>query len=586
MTDQSAINTVLGHLRDKNYKRALGLARSLTREMPQSAVPHNLAGLSLSGMGKHREAISSYRKAIKSDPGFADARRNAAQSLILIGDIDTARQLLTNLVAKAPQDEPSWYLLAQCEWTAGDPDAADRAISAAIALNPRAGRNLNLRGTLRDRQGDVLGALADFEAALQADPGNVEALVNISLPLARQLRPDDAIAALERAVRIAPGHVRAWIQLARLQAAAGRTGDAVQSLDTVLSLDKRNATAIEELAGLQDSAANAPLRKLAAAALKSVRKSSLDHACLLFATARFAAQDGDRDAEIRALSAANGVMATLQPCTTDADDRIEARILARFPAAPATMPPTDPDQRDTPTPIYVLGLPRSGTTLAEAILGAHPGVVAMGERATSGALLKDIIDTDAPFTPADIAAFRENDARLRPAVTTGADAIVDKMPDNYRLIGFLKAAWPDCRIVHLVRDPRDIALSMWRGHFSGSALNYTYDQAAMAHRFNGYARMMAHWHRVFPGQIHDVRYEDLVADVETTGAAMAAFCGIDWHPDMARPHEHAGQVLTMSAQRVRQPINSRSIGSWRPYESALAQFLAGLDPALWAGRMD
>jgi len=173
--------------------------------------------------------------------------------------------------------------------------------------------------------------------------------------------------------------------------------------------------------------------------------------------------------------------------------------------------------------------------------------------------------------------------RMLPELPAGVSAFTDKMPENYRLIGFLKTVHPGARFVHLRRDPRDVALSMWRGHFSGSALNYTYDLRAMAHRFNLYAEIMAFWHRLLPGQILDLPYEEMTADPEVASRTLAAHCGLDWVPQMARPDETAEAVLTSSAGQLRQPVHRRSVGAWRTHAEALAPFIAGLDPALWPG---
>ncbi|MEY8841505.1 sulfotransferase, partial [Cribrihabitans sp. XS_ASV171] len=229
----------------------------------------------------------------------------------------------------------------------------------------------------------------------------------------------------------------------------------------------------------------------------------------------------------------------------------------------------------------VLGLPRSGTTLAEAVLGAHPKVVALGERAAAGALLSTIINEDLPFDADAVDRFNEGDRRLLPDLPPDVVAYVDKMPENYRLIGFLLTAQPHCRIVHVRRDPRDVALSMWRGHFQGTALNYTYDLGAMTHRFNLFARMMAHWNAVFPGRVLEIRYEDMARNLEATGRHMADFCGLDWHPKMGSPEEHAGQVLTLSALQLRQPVHARSIGKWKAHAEELAPFIEGLEPGHW-----
>jgi hypothetical protein len=208
-------------------------------------------------------------------------------------------------------------------------------------------------------------------------------------------------------------------------------------------------------------------------------------------------------------------------------------------------------------------------------------VAPLGERAAAGILLKPLIDADLPFAAEAVAAFRAGDRRLLPELADGTTAYVDKMPENHRLVGFLKTAYPAARVINLRRDPRDIALSMWRGHFSGTALSYTYDLQAMAHRFNLYAETMAHWHAVCPEGLMDLSYEAMARDVEATSRTLAAFCGLDWTPAMARPDLSEAQVLTLSATQLRQPVHTRSIGKWRAHAEMLKPFVDGLDPALW-----
>ena len=170
---------------------------------------------------------------------------------------------------------------------------------------------------------------------------------------------------------------------------------------------------------------------------------------------------------------------------------------------------------------------------------------------------------------------------MLPAMPEGTVAYVDKMPENYRLIGFLLSAYPDCRIVHLRRDPRDTALSMWKAHLDGTALSYIHDLKAMAHRFNLYAETMRHWHRIFPGRIFDLRYEAMVQDVAAASRELADRCGLEWSPAMARPDLSTEQILTATATQLRQPVHTRSIGRWRQHAGTLAPFIEGLDPELW-----
>ena len=319
-------------------KRALQLAKAAARQMPSSPHPANLAGMALGQMGQHREAAKFFQRAIKLAPDLADPRRNLAQSLILIGQHAQARKVLQGLISKEPHDGASWYLLAQSAFASGELPDAEEAIAKAIEIGPPLARNFNLRGLVRDKAGDALGALADFEAALKVDPRHVESLVNISLPLARQLRVAEARAAIDRAVDLAPGHIGARVRQAMHRVEAGETEAAIVGFEAILAIDPQNAQALEQLAVLTpkpQAHALSALEKRARRALKTVAKKSEDRASLLFALSRCAQKTDRPDEEMQALAQANREMATLMPHDTGADRAWEARILGRFGGSPA-----------------------------------------------------------------------------------------------------------------------------------------------------------------------------------------------------------------------------------------------------------
>jgi len=575
MTFESDMGLAQQKLQSGQYKHAHRAAKSAMKKSPRSPFAPNFAGIALGSMGKHREAVALFKRALKLDPQYHEARRNLAQSLILLGEVPSALTLLGRLVDLTPEDADAWYLLAQAAAKAGQTKRAEKAAGRSIECAPNQARAYNLRALMRDQMGQIGEALADYEAALRLSPDDVETLINISLPLARQTRFDEATRAVRRAVELAPGHVGARLRLAMQLVESGEEKQAVVQLHRVLELSPSHSEAIEQLAQLQSPDQNRELEPIALVALKTAQKKSTDRANLQFALARIAEQEGRRQEADGYLAGANRDMAAILPYDSANDSALNDRLLGRFDT------PIAVSKGDGPAPIYVVGLPRSGTTLAEAILGAHPDVVPLGERAAAGILLQSVIRDDLPFDEQSVADFVDGDRRLLPELPEGTRAYVDKMPENYRLLGFLATAYPQARFVNLRRDPRDIALSMWRGHFSGTALAYTYDLRAMAHRFNLYAIAMQRWHKIMPKTILDLRYEEMVDDIEAASRNLAEFSGLEWVAEMARPDQNAGQVLTLSATQLRQPVHSRSVGKWHRHETLLAPFIEGLDPLLW-----
>ncbi|KIC08167.1 hypothetical protein RA19_19485 [Leisingera sp. ANG-M1] len=577
MTLQNDLQAALGFLNQGKFKQALKQAKAGTKRHKTHPDFPNIAGISLSGLGKHRDAVPYFKKALALAPGFHDARKNLAQTLLFLQQGETAMKLVERVLKDQPGDQAAFYLKAQAQLVLNDAEAAIETATAALARDPRQPRLLRLRATAWSTLGDEMAMLEDYQAALKVDPNDADALQNISLPLARLMRQEEATAAAHKAVAVAPQNIEARRRLASQLISNGETEAAREQCLALMELDPKDTQVLEMLARLNSREQNAELLPVAQKALKTAPSRSLDRANISFALARITDQAGDKEAFAPHNDEANACMAAQTPYDYEESERQFSRIMAAF---PREITPADA-QPDGPRPIYVVGMPRSGTTLTETVIGLHPDVFPLGERGVPAFLLHPYLDKDQDFTPEAARQFISEDIRRLPEMPAGTAAYVDKMPDNYRLLGHLLTAYPEARFVHLCRDPRDVAMSIWRGYFSGSSLTYAYDLKAMAHRFNLYGRLMQHWRQVMPGRIYDLRYEDLVADIDGESRKLAAFCGLDWVEDMAHPERHEGQVLTLSNTQVRQTVHTRSVGKWAQYADVLAPFIDGLDPKIW-----
>jgi tetratricopeptide (TPR) repeat protein len=577
VTYQTDIQEANASLQQGNYKRSLKAALGAAKKSPSAPLAPNIAGIPASALGKHVDAVKYFQRALKLKPDFMDAQKNLAQTLVLMGRADQALIVLERLSKSTPQDWKVWFLKAQAEAGLGLGRAALASVDAGLAQRGAPATVHHLRSTINMSLGAVRDAIADLENALRINPHDVTALVNLSLPLARQTRTAEALSVVQKAVAMAPDNVAARFRLGTQLVEMGRFDDGVAEYQIVLTHDPLHSPTLERLAQLLPTDEISALEPAIQAALKKAAKNTPDRACLFFALSAAQTAKGEAVEAEKSLALANREVAGFNPYDAQADAAFMRKIIARFPA------PLVPENTEPPPyrPVFVIGLPRSGTTLVEAMLGAHPQIAPLGERGTIGFLLADTLTHDLPFGAADIPVLVREDTRLLPDLPEGASLYVDKMPENYRLVGFLKAAYPDCRIINLRRDPRDIAQSMWKSHFSGSLLSYAYDLRWMAAKFNLYASAMDHWRGLFGDAILDLRYEDLIADVEAASRRIAAFCNVDWHSGMARPDLSADQVLTLSATQLRQPVHGRSVGKWRQSEALLAPFISDLDRDLW-----
>lgn len=237
----------------------------------------------------------------------------------------------------------------------------------------------------------------------------------------------------------------------------------------------------------------------------------------------------------------------------------------------------------TEVPIFVLGMPRSGSTLVEQILAGHPLVLPGGERKDFGRAMRRTWNRPRGDISHDMANSEDLHKLAQlypdalPPLPEGKIRVTDKMPGNFQIAGLIHAAMPNARIIHTVRDPVDTCLSCFSKLF-GDHLDWTYDLRELGRYYRLYRDMMEHWEDVLPpGTILDVRYEDVVDDLEGQARRLLEFCGLPWDDTVLAFHKTQRAVRTASVAQVREPIYRRSVGKWRPDDAVLRPFFEGLN---------
>ncbi len=232
-------------------------------------------------------------------------------------------------------------------------------------------------------------------------------------------------------------------------------------------------------------------------------------------------------------------------------------------------------------PVFIVGLPRSGTTLIEQILASHSQVFGAGEITLARDTMTALGAQSAEFVEG-LHLDRETAGHLASrhleqlrALSCAALRIVDKMPDNYLYLGLLASLFPRAKFIHCRRDLRDVAVSCWMTHFQ--EIRWANDQQHIASRFREYQRLMEHWRKVLPAPLLEVDYEETVADLEGVARRLVAWCGLAWEPSCLEFHQAKRPVRTASAVQVRQPVFRTSVGRWKHYEQALASLFARLE---------
>ncbi len=413
--------------------------------------------------------------------------------------------------------------------------------------NPETTRPLLLLGWARYRAGQSRRSIADFGAVLERQPASLEAHYGRARALIDAGDVSDAKRWLRRTIALSPGHAGALRELANLKDLApgdAQFGGLISAIEDESAPPKRRA--------VLHIAAGASCHNVKAYA------DAFDH--------------------YRNANLLKDVVFDIRAYAGHIDDLISSFDRRHFERAENWGHPSD-------VPVFILGMPRSGTSLVEQILASHSRVHGSGEREEMLQLadrLSENLNDSRPY-PACIEGLSGGNSKdiaerflgVLKRAHPHAARITDKMPGNFHHVGLIATLFPNAKIIHCRRDPRDTCMSIFFGDFVGSH-PYSYDLTNLGRYYRQYERLMAHWHAVLPGRILDVNYEDMVDDQEEWSRRMVNFCDLDWEAQCLEFHKTSRNVKTRSNAQVRQPIYRSSIERWRPYEAQLEPLLAAL----------
>lgn len=428
---------------------------------------------------------------------------------------------------------------------------------------------------LQRRMGKFAEALASYQQALDRGVSLPEEVhLNRGVIYSDCLRQDDAAEReLDAALRINPRYVPALFNLANLREDYGRREDAVALYERILALDPNHYEALSRYASLTLAKhRDDPIVNRLHAAIRGPAVNAHDKASLGFALGKVLDACGSYDEAFDAYSGANRDSRAAAPANAPRYDRVAHErlidaIIGQFSAAPgAASKPLHP------RPIFICGMFRSGSTLAEQVLAAHSQVQSGGELPFIPSIASQVL---APFparmhgvTDEQLQAlaqqYQESLAKLFP----GASHVTDKRPDNFLYIGLIKRLFPGAKIVHTTRQPLDNCLSIFFLHLD-HRMSYALDLMDIGHYYAQYRRLMAHWQSLYGADILGFDYDAFVADPERSTRELLTFCELPWEDACLSFHQARTAVKTASVWQVRRPVYRESSGRWRRYERQL-----------------
>lgn len=544
-------------------------AREIIRVNPNVADAHRLLGAALKKMGRIEEANEAQLAAV--NVALHDATLREAALALANGRLEPAEELLRPYLRKKPNDAAALRMLGVIAMKTGHFGPAEQLLRQAVRISPRfaaAQEDLDRLIELRDGQKTqaIPEGTTEFEAAIRTNeelvaqhPDKPGGWLSYGHVLRIAGRQEDSIAAYRKALELAPAYGEAWWSLADLK--TGTLGaDDVPMMERALMAD-------------------------------SLTEDGRVH--LHFALGRTLEDLGRHDDSFHHYAQGNRLRHAQRPHDADA-------VSAHVTQSARTFTDAFFDQRrgwgsPEPDPIFIVGMPRSGSTLLEQILSSHPMIEGteelrdillianqLAEEKAAGFEASRYLETVASLTPVRVRMTAESYlARTRDQRKSTRPHFIDKTPENWLHIGLIRLILPNAKIIDARRHPLGCCVSNFRQHFARGQ-DFTYDLGDLGQYYSDYVRLMSRVDAVLPGRVHRVIYERMVDETETEIRALLDYCGLEFEPACLAFHETERAVRTASSEQVRQPIYRDATDEWQRYDAHLGPLKQALGATLEA----
>ncbi len=564
-------------------------ARTELRRVLEKNPHHHLAWLAygdaLVDLEQYADARVAFERARLCDPQRQQVE--AATAALVADDRQTSERIFRDILRADPSQVAALCGLAALSLAADKPDDAERLLRHA--LKQSASIPLAWRGLVQVLM--ALGRLTEAEAAarrlLKIEPENPHSWITIAAVATRLLRQEEALEAYQQAARLKPEEVQLQMSIGHVHKTLGRRTESEAAYKAALAMDPQTAEAYWSLADLK----NYSFSDSEIAAMRQL----LDHsgverasaAQLQFALGKAFEQRQQYAGAFSHYARGNALRRLDAPFDIEHFERRTARVRAFFDAGFFARLAGSGDQ--SAAPIFIVGLPRSGSTLVEQILASHsrvegtmelPNIISITHQFDDLLASRDGYPETVGTAPPDaFAALGRRYLQETAALRTGREHFTDKLPNNFSHVGLIHAMLPRATIIDARRHPMDSCFSVFKQHFA-EGQSFSYDLEDLGRYYRCYLSLMDHWDAVLPGKVLHFQYEQLVRDPETNIRRLLEHCRLGFEPACLSFHETRRSVRTASAEQVRQPLYTSGVGYWRHFESELEPLRLALGDCL------
>jgi tetratricopeptide (TPR) repeat protein len=531
---QDQLQSVINLYSQGQLQQALRQAETLVQQFPQSAILFNIQGAALKGLGQLGLSVEAYNKALAIKPDYAEAYYNMGNALKDQGKLEEAIEAYNKALAIKPDYAEAYNNMGVTLKDQGKLEEAIEAYSKALAIKPDYAEAHNNMGLALKDQGKLEEAIEAYNKALAIKPDSAEAYYNMGNALKDQGKLEEAIEAYNKALAIKPDYAEAHRHLSIL---TKYTSDTAQICEVEALLQQDD---------LGDS----------------------DRCNLLYTNAKMQEDLGNLSAAYASYVAGGGLRQKLLKYEFVQDEHLFGRIKRTAPKFKdvALNVASEPIKH---TPIFILGMPRSGTTLVEQIVSSHTEVTGAGELSYVSQFGAKLVAGLTTPTLEAVSEFRERYLTELAKRAEGQAFATDKMPQNFRYIALICAAFPEAKIVHVQRNAEATCWSNFKHYFASKGLGYSYNLSDTVKYYGLYKELMHFWSQSYSDRIYNLDYDKLTEDQEPETRYLIECLGLKWEDACLAPQNNKRAVRTASQQQVRQKVYKGSSQAWRKYEPFL-----------------
>jgi len=538
-------NSVFALYSTGQFQVAINKIKALNEIYPNEPLLFNLVGACYKELGHLEGAAKMFGVAVSLKPEYAEAHFN-------LGVIDQALENLETAVA---------------------------CYKRAIAISPNYPDAYNNLGTSFYDLGQIEDSIESLEWAIAYKRDFPEAHYNLGRSLSDYGRVDAAIKSFKEAIKYNPDYVKAYFNLALSLKDIGDKEGFLKNIEKTLDIKPEWGAANYHLSQVKKCKKNDPKTAKMLSFLDKDDLDLTDRVNINFALAKSYEDMGNHSKQFKFLEEGNHLRKKELNYSIERDLKLFSRIKESFNPLPSFVNKTS-SKLNSLRPIFIVGMPRSGTSLVHQILDSHSEVYGAGELNNLNKFIFPFIKEnnnkeESGFSAKNLLYIREQYLNSLLSLNVKESLIVDKMPLNFRYIGFILMAFPEAKILHMKRDPMATCWSIYKSFFNGNS--YSFNQEDLAQYYGFYKDLMSFWDKLFPTQIYNVCYEDLTTDQELETRNLLKYCDLEWDENCLNFHKNKTAVKTTSSMQVRQKMYQGSSEVWKKYEDYLQPLIKGLN---------